>query len=627
MTDKEHILKIDLGSKRASRHPIPAEVLARFLGGRGLAAALSYDGIPADCTPSAPGNVLTICTGLLTGSAAPSAARTHLCALSPLTGILGSSNAGGFFGADLRSCGVAGLVITGRSDRPVYLYIDENTVEIRDAAPFWGLETGQSESRLRAAIGDPKLRIMGIGPAGENGSAMACIILDTHNAAGRTGLGAVMGAKRLKAIAVRGGRSTVPASRTQKAAIREFIRDIQNTEMFRKVSRHGQSGYIGWCNEMGMLATRNYATGVFDRAASICGSAMDGRVVKRRSCHRCPIHCKADVRIPGGAHAGETGPRPEFESITALGSKCGQGDMDAVLHLSNLCGQYGLDTISAGAAIAFAMDLFERGIIDSSVTGGIPLVWGDAGAQARLLEQMAFRRDFGAVLTDGVRAAAAAIGRGSERFAHHAKGLELCAYDPRGAMGTALGYAVSERGGDYASVFASAEYRWNAAAARERLGHVAGADRLSPLGKPRMVRRTSICAAAVDAIGICKVPTLGIPATFDLVRECRLVNAFTDLGLSPETLRQIGERIINLERMFSLQFYRESAPFDRLPDTFLDTPLKEGPAKGSRVPLADMLAEYYQEMGWDASGRPTPEKLFELGLTQWEPGKGRLLDR
>ena len=615
--NEQRLLDVDLTAQTLTTRIIPKRLADLFIGGRGLAAALSCQHIPKGCDPLGPDNVLSICTGLLTGSAAPSSARTHFCALSPLTGILGSSNAGGFFGADLRSLGFQGLMLSGASPRPVFLYIDDNGARLCPADHLWGLDTRQCERQLKKDVDDGALRVLSIGPAGESRSAMACIMIDTHSAAGRTGLGAVMGSKQIKAVVVKGVRTKQVVGAARKKAVADYLKPVLASKIYKVVSTHGQSGYVQWCSDMGMLSTHNYQSGVFDAAGEICGTHMGDRVTKRRSCYRCPVHCKADITVRAGRHAGQTGPRPEFETIAALGAKCGQADMDTVLHLSTLCSRLGLDTISAGSAIAFAMELYEKGILTMKDTQGMQLVWGDGQVQEQLLRQMALRSGFGAVLTDGVRAAAERIGANSRRFALHAKGLELCAYDPRGSMSTALGYAVSDRGGDFAYVFANAEYRWDEATAEKNLGHHQGADRFSPTAKGRLVRRCSLCSAVVDSLGLCKVAALGIPAVFDLEAEARLVSALLETEVAADALFAAGERILNLERLFNLRHWNGGGPLDTLPAKFLEETLPGGPAGNRTLQLQSMLADYYREMGWDDRGRPLPETLSRLDLAGW----------
>jgi aldehyde:ferredoxin oxidoreductase len=514
----------------------------------------------------------------------------------------------------LRSCHVQGIIIKGRASEPVILVVDGEGASILPARNLWGLETRQCEDRLKKEWNESRLRVACIGPAGENLSAISCIMVGSHSAAGRTGLGAVMGSKKLKAVAVKGApMKTAPGKKGAEAKAR-YLGQIRRSEMFPALSTHGQSGYIGWCNEMGMLSTRNYQSGVFEQADRICGSKLNGRVQRHRACFGCPIHCKADARVATGAYAGEAGPRPEFETIAALGAKCGQKDADAVLHLSNLCNRLGLDTISAGSAVAFAMELYEKGVLTRADTQGLALDWGDAYVQQRLLEQIARRQGLGRVLADGVQKASQRIGRGSHRFAFHGKGLELCAYDPRGSMSTALGYAVSGRGGDFAFVYANAEYRWSEDTALTRVGRRRGSDRFSPVAKADIVRLCSVCSAVVDSLGICKIAALAIPAAFDLRAEAELAGAYLDQEIAPADLFVIGERIVNLERLFNLRHWKGSGALDTLPQRFLKETLNHGAARDKRVVLEPMLTRYYELMGWDEKGRPGPEVVRRLGL-------------
>ncbi len=325
--------------------------------------------------------------------------------------------------------------------------------------------------------------------------------------------------------------------------------------------------------------------------------------------------CKADVKVRAGAHSGLTGPRPEFESLAALGPRCGISELEAVYSLNNLCGRLGLDTISAGACVAFAMDLFEKKIIDPGQTGGLSLEWGDAGAAGELLEQMAHRRGFGRVLSEGVARAAQKIGGRAPEFAYTVKGLELTAYDPRTLNGTALGYAVAGRGGDFGSVFPTPEYRWSEERAGEELGEPKAADRFSREGKPELIRRCLIVNHVLDSLGLCKVPALGILNDFSLTWEARMVRAFDLAEIDSKGLMRAGERVANLERLLNLELGAGSGD-DRLPGRFGRDPAPSGPARGRTVELDPMLAGFYEIMGWDQEGRPTPGKLMELGLNE-----------
>ena len=473
---------VDLTTGAVARAELPQEVLRQYLGGRGVNAWLLSRLLGRDVDPFGPENVLVFSAGLLTGSEAPASSRLHVGALSPLTGLLGSSNVGGHFGAALRSAGIQTLAVRGRGEQPVMLWIDGGRVEVRPAGRLWGLDSRAAVESLQAELGK-KTRLMVIGPGGENLVRYACITTDTRHAAGRTGMGAVMGSKNLKAIVVSGptpGPVAPPAAREgAERVVREYIDRIRGAPRFDTYSRLSNSAFVNWANESGLLATRNYRQVTYDRAGQIDGTRLMDYVTRSRTCHRCPVHCKAEIEIKEGRYGGTRGERPDIEPIVNLGSKCGLDDPEAVLYLYNLTGTLGLDTISTAGVLAFAMDLYERGILSAADTDGIPLTWGNAEAMEAMMVRIAWREGFGAVLAEGVRRAAQIIGRGAGAYAYHAKGMELTAYDARGGMGTALGYAVSNRGGDFTSVYAVPEYRWTPEQGREWFGTERAVDRLS----------------------------------------------------------------------------------------------------------------------------------------------------
>lgn len=614
MTTDLKILELDLTGGGHRRLDIVRQAQEDYLGGRGINTWLAHQYLGPEVEPLGPDNVLLISAGLMTGTAAPASSRIHLTARSPLTGLVGSSNMGGFFGASLRAAGLMTVAATGRSEKPVYALIDPDGVHLKPAEHLWGLDVWQTEDALKEELDDDKVRLLMIGPAGENQVPLACVMGGRHAAAGRTGLGAVMGSKNLKAIAIRGFKNRLRLDGPAKEAVTRYIERIKQTPMFEPISRHGQSGYIKWSDDMGILSTRNYRQGTFEAAEEVDGLKLTPHVTKRRSCHRCPVHCKADVELKG-----RSGPRPEFESLAALGAKCGQTDLAAAVELNELCGRYGLDTMSAGSVMALAMDLYDRGLIGPDDTDGLELTWGDAAAMKTLLGRIARREGFGRVLSGGVKRAAEEIGRGAERYAFHVKGLALSAYDPRGVKGTGLAYAVAGRGGDYASASAAPEYRWTRERARAELGVAEAADRFSPQGKPELVRLSLIASAVVDSLGLCKVPVLILLDDFNLSLEAELVSALTGLEITRQDLARAGERIINLERLLNIRF-GDQPTADRLPDKFLSEPLADGPAAGSVVELDEMLDRFYEIMGWDRTGRPDPAKLAELGLdrtTAW----------
>ena len=429
-------------------------------------------------------------------------------------------------------------------------------------------------------------------------------------------MGAVMGSKNLKAVAVRGHHPTSQGN-TAVDAVRAYARRIRNAPRYETYARYSNTPFVTWAQEYGLLATRNYQSVHFEGAEQIDGKRLIDYVTRSRTCHRCPVHCKAEIEVPEGRYAGTRGERPDIEPIINLGSKCGLDDPEAVLTLYNLSGTLGLDAISLGGALAFAMELTQRDILTPEDTDGITLAWGDAEAMEAMTRRIARREGFGDVLAEGTRRAAEIIGRGAAAYAHHSKGLELTGYDPRGLMGSALGYAVSTRGGDFTSVYAAPEYRWGPEEGRAWFGTAEAVDRLATGGKGQLIKRSMIVSAVLDALGICKVPILSVISDFTLEHEAELATALTGLDLDVDDLLLAGERILNLERLFNLRHGAGRAE-DDLPDRFVEERVADpGPTQGMTVDIGRMVADFYKAMGWDEKGVPTPAKLRELGL---DPG-------
>jgi aldehyde:ferredoxin oxidoreductase len=614
------ILEINLSTGTWEFQPFPAEMTRQYLGGRGFNVRYLYENLPPACHPLAPENILMFSCGLLTGTAAPSSSRLHINALSPLTGILGSSNVGGSFGVQLRACGIDSLVIRGRAPDPVYLWIDGDTVEIRNAKSLWGLDTWQTDEQLKTKLGSPKLKIMTIGPGGENGVLFGCIMTDCDHAAGRTGMGTVMGSKNLKAIVIKGPKPKrpQPASANGNEAVSRYAWQIKNSPHFKTFKTHGGAGYVKWADDLGILATRNFRTNTFEAADQIDGKNLTDQITRSRGCARCPVQCKAELEFGSGRYKGQKAFRPEFETMLSLGPKCGLSDLDTLVHLDNLCSRLGIDSISAGNAIAFAMDLYERHILTPDDTGGLDLAWGNGNSMEALIEQMASGRGFGAVLGKGVRRAAEIIGRGSEYYAAHVKGLELSGYHPDNMMGTALGYAVASRGADFNDVYSALENKWLPDEPSDEFGAPQASDLKSIHGKAELVRRAMIVGTVIDSLGLCKVPALSLISAYDLVAETELAAALTGLPLEVADLFAAGERIVNTERLFNLRCGAGEAD-DRLPDMFFDKEYNSGqqPSKPSGW-MEPMKKKFYSVMGWDEQGRPTAAKLAELGI---KPGQ------
>jgi aldehyde:ferredoxin oxidoreductase len=609
------IAEVDLTTGKLTAADYSADMAKACLGGLGFNSWYLYNHISSKDGALDPENVLVISCGLLTGTAAPSSSRIQLSARSPLSGLMGSSNVGGFFGVKLRACGIRSMVIRGRSPKPVFLKASPDGIEIKAADGLWGLETGETEKRLKAAVGDQKSEIMAIGAAGENQVRYACIMFGADHAAGRTGMGAVMGSKNLKAIAVHGPREKQMMDAETSRLVKDYIRQLKaSVSRYRDYSTWGSSGDILELHLLGLLGTQNYRKMQFEQARDIDGRRLATYVTRKIGCHRCPVHCKAEVEIPQGKYKGFKGGRPEYETVIDLGALCGVGDPEALLYLSNLCNILGLDSISTGSVIAFAMDLYDRGILSVEDTDGLDLTWGNAEAMEALMISIANREGLGDILAQGVRRAARSIGKGAEKYAYHVKGVEIYGGDPRGMMGTALSYAVSLRGGDFTSVYPVPEFRYTPAEAEKEFGTQAAVDYQASEGKGALVRKCLLVSAVIDSLGICKVPALTIIGDFDLEKVSALTRALTGLEISTPELFRIGERIVNFQKLVNLKL-GATAGDDTLPDKFIHEPIGEGPASGQRVQeLASMVSAFYRCMGWDKQGVPTVAKLKKLGI-------------
>lgn len=609
------IIEVNLTDFSVCISEYPTDIARRYLGGFGFNTWYLFKHLPAKACALGPENLLLISSGLLTGTAVPSSSRVHISAKSPLSGYMGSSNVGGLLGTKLRSCGISSLILRGRSPRPVYLKIDPNGVKIEGADQFWGLDTRETEKGLKDMLNDKNAEIITIGIAGENQVRYACLMAGEDHSAGRTGMGAVMGSKNLKAIVVQGNprRDKMDAITTQ--LVKEYIHKIKaNISRYHDYSTWGSSGDVLETNEMGMLGTKNYRQSQFEAAENIDGRRMTDYSKRKTSCHRCPVACKAVVEINSGKYKGFKGGRPEYETSISLGSLCGLKDPEALIYLSNLCNIFGLDTISTGSVIAFAMDLFDRNILNEKDTGGLSLTWGNAEAMETLINQIARREGLGNILADGVKRAAEIIGKGSDQYAYYNKGVEIYGSDPRGMMGLALSYAVSLRGGDFTSIYPVPEFRFTPERAEREFGTSDAVEPTAKKGKGALVRKCMLICAVIDSLGICKVPALTMVSEFDLKMEAAFTRAISRLELDDAELLRIGERIIYLERLFNLK-HGATAADDSLPHRFQFEIMPDGPAQGQRVKELDfMVRDFYRNMQWDDEGVPSDNELISIGI-------------
>jgi len=609
------LVLVDLSTGEISRKPCPEQIIRDYLGGRGLGDYILLKHLGKDVAPLAPENILVFAAGLLSGTRMITTGRLHVSARSPLTGLTGTSNSGGMFGSELKGCGILALIVVGKADQPVFINIRGERVSIEDASTAWGLERKEAAARLLELAGDDKARAALIGPAGEKLVALASIMFGPGHACGRTGLGAVMGAKYLKGIVVRktsSGAAETPAAAVQ--AVKEYLAKLKALPGWENWTTLGSTDSVLWTHRMGGCAAKNHSQVTFAGSETASGSAFKNLIVKYRGCYNCPIRCKAAIKIDRGRHAGFEGDRGEYEPLAAWGPKCGNADGLASVYLCNLCDEYGVDSIGAGNVVAFAMDLYERGILTRADTGGLELTWGNTVAMEQLLHQIAYRSTpLGDTLARGMQEAARIIGRGAKKYAHLVKGLSMTFMDPRAFIASGLGYAVSNRGADFGYVYAKPEYAYTPQQALDSFGTEKAADRLSGEGKAAMVRQCMCANAAVDSLGICKIPQFGMLLDFNLEEAAKIVAAFTGRPVTGAALLLAGERIVNAERLFNFRFGATGRD-DTLPEKFTTEPITEGPCQGSLINLAPMLQQFYALMGWEPDGTVSQAKIKQLGL-------------
>ena len=610
------LLYVDLNSSQCYLSAFP-ETCVEFIGGRGFNIWYLYHHLVSGINPLGPENILLLSCGLLTGSSAPTSSRLHLNALSPLTGILGSSNIGGYAGAWLRSCNIASIIVTGKSQKPVSLYIDSKGARLEDASHLWGHDTFETQEIIKQSHNDKKLKILTIGPGGEGKVKFGAIITEKDHAAGRTGMGSVMGSKNLKAIVIsKGTHKHFPCiTPLHKKAVKTYVSEIKKSSEFDFLSKYGGAGYVKWVNDLGVMARHNYGKIGTDRIEKIDGRKLDKNVVRPSGCFRCPVQCKAELKLKG-LEKDKHFTRPEFEPLLNLGPKCGLENMTQIVKLDNLCTRLGIDSTSAASVIAFAMDLSERKILPANLVGDLDLSWGNADTMEKLIYQMVEDKGLGIILRDGVRKAAELIGNGAYKYAAHIKGLELTAYHPSAIMGTALGYAVSSRGGDYNNVYASLEYNWTKEQAKKEFGTKEAVNIKSISAKGRLIKKAVITNIIVDCLGLCKVPVLSLLKSFNLENEIRLINGLTDLDLSKKDLFDAGQRIASLEKFFNIRHEKGDIE-DSLPEMFIEKNSSRGLTLQN---FKAMLQEYYAAMGWDEKGIP-PESAWKTNFCKLEEKK------
>ena len=589
------ILRVDLSRRLLSEEELDLGLMKSLIGGGGYAINILLNEVLPTCNPYHPDNRLVFMTGPLTGTV-PSGTKTTASTRSPLTLILGETTFGGFWGSELKLAGYDGVIVQGKAEKPVYLWISNYETEIRDASHLYGMGTYDTCRAIK--LGDGKVRVICIGPSGERLVRIAALITDDERVGGRTGVGAVMGSKNLKAIAVRGRRRVDIADEAKVRKLsKEFFEIIKNSTRAKGLTLDGTAGGVEPFEALGNLPIKNWTKGTFENAEKISGTTITRTLLTRRTtCFACPISCGRQVKVKGPYAF--VGRGPEYETVAALGSLCLNDNLESIAKANKLCNQYGIDTISAGCVIAFAMECFEKGLITKRDTEGIDLSWGNYESILKITELICKREGFGATLGEGVRIATQKIGKGAEKCAMHVKGLEIPMHNPRVFKSMGLAYATSNRGACHLQGMPMMVER---GILLPEFGFDHKLDGFSIKGKPYLTKVHQDLCTAIDALGICKFAVIGvIPITF----LARLYSTVTGWDVSHHDLLKLGERIWNLKRAFNVKM-GISRKYDTLPKRFLEETVNEGLAKGQIVELEPMLNEYYKLRGWDEQGKPT----------------------
>jgi len=609
---KGKVLEVNLTTGAIGQSIVERDLIRKFIGGSGLAAKLFFDRVSPNVDPLSGENILFVMTGPVTGSNLPGSARFSICAKSPLTNIWGEACCGGNFGPELRFAGYEGIAIKGISQKPVYLLIDDDRVEICDASHLWGKDTYEVTDLLKKEIaGTRKVKVLSIGQAGENLVKYANIMNDKADAAGRCGLGAVMGSKKLKAIVARGTGKVEPAMPEGYAKRRkEILEKVKGGIMTRVFRAVGTNSSTGPGARSGDLPSKNWSLGEnLAVLGTIDGQTMSEKYLTRtRSCYSCPIGSKRVVKVTEGPYKMKEGPGPEYETIAAFGSMLLIHDLPAIFRMNETCNRHGLDTISCGSTIAFAMDCFDNGLIGKKDTDGIELKWGEPGGVLKMVDKIARRDGFGDILAEGSKRAAEKIGKNAADYTAEVKGLEVPMHDPRAGHGLGLAYATSIRGAchlQHGNLYAELNILL-----RPEIGMAGPYPGKASEGKAEMTVISENLGMVVNAAVICWFAILSLSIE-DLLYALRATSGF-DYDL--KEMMECGERVWMLKRGLD-NLMGITAADDRLPKRIM-TATTEGGAAGFVPDMELMLKEYYRLRPLDASGRPTKEKLQSLGLSE-----------
>jgi aldehyde:ferredoxin oxidoreductase len=606
------ILRVNLSDNTASTEEIEEAFCRKYLGGAGFVTHYLYKELPQGVNPLAPDNKLVFALGPLTGISLPGSGRHCVGAKSPLTGGIAKSEVGEFWGSELKRAGYDAIIVEGGADRPVYLWIHDGEASIRDAGHLWGRNTKETQEAIRAELKDDRVRIALIGPAGENLVRFACIMHGLYSAAGRGGLGAVMGSKNLKAIAVRGHRAPRIVDSERVRGLRQWMQSNIGDRM-RDFHEFGTGAAMAGFETAGNLPVRNFRDGLFPGVKDIDAQAVKDTIrVGMDGCFACPVRCKKVVSVTEPYSVDPAYGGPEYETLAALGSNCGIDDLKAIAKGNELCAAYSLDTISAGGVIAFAMECFENGLLGHEQTGGIDLRFGNHEAMLKLIEMITRREGIGALLAEGAARASQEIGRGAEQFAIHVKGLEAGMHEPRVKHGLGLGFMVNPHGADHCCNMHDTMYAVEQQLREFRPLGVIEPPPVDDIGpqKVAMFRLVHFKRIIVDSLVLC----LFLPYSYEQLAGATSAVTGWDMGVM-EQLR-IAERILTMARLYNVQ-EGFTADDDRLPQRFFQ-PKTDGILANKHLNPAEYdraKKYYYALMGWDVdTGIPLPEKVEELGI-------------
>ncbi len=601
-----NILRVNLTTAEVNVETLPEDLIRSYIGGRGMGVKILYDELAPGTDPLSPLNKMIFLTGPLAGTPAMSCCRWMLITKSPQTGGYFRSVAGGAFGAELKSAGFDILIVEGKSEHPAYLWITEERVELRDAAKLLGLKCSDTSEAIRRELDDNRIKVANIGPAGEKMIRFSSVF-DDQRLAARGGVGMVMGSKNLKAIAVRGNRKTETADRDTLIEMTKGFAKILKENPRYQVFRHlGTAAGVGGCHPLGILPVENFRDSVLEGVENLTADKVDEIFVKDALCHRCNIQCGRVLKIKDGPYAGEEVKGPEYEAMFSFGGAINNSDMGMIVAANNLCDEYGVDAITAGVTIAFAMECYENGILTKDDLDGLDLTWGNHEAAFALLKMMLEREGIGDLLAEGSKAAAEKIGKGSEKFAMQVKGLELAGYDPRSLKGSGVNLSTIALGANHTTGQCPQEMA--------PPGTPGAMDRFSPKEKG------SLCKMNQEKITLVETGIMCIfPKSIGLVDESsfgKMLTAATGIEefSDEDYFYTVAKRILTLERAFNVRegFGRKD---DYLPSRLINDTPKRGPIHGQTFEADEMLDNYYEAWGWDKStGQPTRSALESLNL-------------